>query len=213
MRIVLSRMIAWNRSKHDIRGMKFALGPVLKRRNMTQTALADRVGIGKGFMSEIVSGKKMPSFETLERMLHVLSVQPNELWGLERAKAEEPTGAAGFAEPDATAFRPGPVIEAALRRVAPEARHPQSYRIDRNMPGFGLLTGDIVVVDLGRSAETGDLVVANMLVGQEATTIVRRVAGDWLVPGDPMGDFVRIGADAAVFGVICGEVRQDITEG
>lgn len=62
----------------DPAAMKLNLGPAIRRKGMTQSALADEIGVNKGFMSEIIAGKKDPSFGTFRRILEVLDITPDE---------------------------------------------------------------------------------------------------------------------------------------
>ncbi|MEO8530853.1 MAG: helix-turn-helix transcriptional regulator [Deltaproteobacteria bacterium] len=71
--------------------MKLNISAALVRSGMTQSALADAVGIGKGFLSEIISGKKDPSFETFKRIAKVLEIDTGEAfddWPRVTAEAE-----------------------------------------------------------------------------------------------------------------------------
>lgn len=47
---------------------------------MSQTRLADLVDVGKGYISELVNGKKNPSFELLLQIADALDVEPSELF-------------------------------------------------------------------------------------------------------------------------------------
>lgn len=59
--------------------MKLRLGPVLHRRKIKQTTLADAVGVNKSYISEIVSGKKLPSMDVLSKIVEYLDVDPSEV--------------------------------------------------------------------------------------------------------------------------------------
>lgn len=65
--------------------MKLDIGPVIARRGMSQTQVADAIGVQKGYLSEIVSGKKLPSLDTFQRICDALQATPNELFGLTEA--------------------------------------------------------------------------------------------------------------------------------
>jgi DNA-binding XRE family transcriptional regulator len=47
---------------------------------LTQAGLIARVGISKGFMSELENGKRMPSAQTLYRLARQLGVSMDYLW-------------------------------------------------------------------------------------------------------------------------------------
>jgi len=59
--------------------MKFDLKSALERRGMSQQALADAIGRGKGYVSELASGKKQPSIETLDLILAALDADISEI--------------------------------------------------------------------------------------------------------------------------------------
>jgi transcriptional regulator with XRE-family HTH domain len=98
--------------------MKLQIGPVIARRRMSQTQLADAVGVQKGYLSEIVSGKKLPSLDTFMRLCDVLKATPNELFGIDRPL--------GFSE-GPQQFRTRAVLEALEAPVAQSA--PQDLKI------------------------------------------------------------------------------------
>lgn len=52
---------------------------LLKQKNMTQTELADKVGITRGGMSAIVNGKYNPKHENLIKISKILNVRPRDL--------------------------------------------------------------------------------------------------------------------------------------
>jgi transcriptional regulator with XRE-family HTH domain len=64
------------------RGMaKLKIQRILKRRGWTQTKLAEAVDVTRGYMSMLVSGKKVPSLEILERIADALDVDIGALYG------------------------------------------------------------------------------------------------------------------------------------
>jgi transcriptional regulator with XRE-family HTH domain len=54
-----------------------------KLRDMTQAELAEKVGLSNNFIALIESGKRAPSFETLERLIEVLNVNVNQIFNFE----------------------------------------------------------------------------------------------------------------------------------
>jgi len=60
--------------------MKLRIKDILRDKRLTQTALSDLVGVKKGFMSEIIAGKKNPSVETLGKIADALNVSIGELF-------------------------------------------------------------------------------------------------------------------------------------
>lgn len=92
---------------------------------------------------------------------------------------------AGFAETELTPWE-GPRLNDApdpVAALAPRAQHPSAYLLSRAAPGFSLLAGDVVILDLNASAKSGDLVVAQVIdtdIGA-ADTVLRRYLPPYLV--------------------------------
>lgn len=168
--------------------MKLAIAPQLARAGMTQTALADRVGVNKGFMSEVVSGKKYPSVETLMAIAAALGVPVVALFddaptdqGAARA---EP---AGMAE-DATPYTPAATTHGDPVRTlyASRARNAAiTHRAAVDMPGFGITAGDLLVCDLSRLPSPGEVTVAVAVDTDTGTaqTMIRRYTPPFLLAG------------------------------
>lgn len=187
--------------------MKLAIGPALKKAGVSQAWLADRIGVSRGFLSEIVSGKKRPSLETLDRMAEELGVSPGDLY-----EHDVP----GLAEP-AAQWRGGVKpygrrgLAAALSVIAPDARRPEPWLLSGDRPGFALRSGDLLVVDMNGAAEPGDIVIttdADPETG-EAVTDVSRWLDPWLESDMPSERPRRMTADGrtAILGVVRGSLR------
>ena len=52
---------------------------IRKHRGMKQQELADKIGINMQSLSKIERGLNYPAYETLEKIMEVLDVTPNEL--------------------------------------------------------------------------------------------------------------------------------------
>ena len=159
--------------------MRLVIVPHLKSRKMTASALADAVGVQKGFLSEIISGNKQPSYETLCRIIEALGVAPGEvLVGDGRALTGEIEPAT--APPEATRLPSSsgnlsPVSDEAVRAIAPWARQPVQFELALGFPSLGLLRGDILIVDIGVSPEPGDItIVTEWQGGSHGPTRLRR---------------------------------------
>lgn len=57
-----------------------------KLRDMTQAELAEKVGLSNNFIALIESGRRAPSFETLERLLEVLNVSVSQVFNFNEIK-------------------------------------------------------------------------------------------------------------------------------
>ncbi len=69
--------------------MKLRLKEILADKGMKQVTLAERVGVEKGYVSELVSGKKVPSIPTLEKIADALGVSIIELIADDRSALEQ----------------------------------------------------------------------------------------------------------------------------
>lgn len=62
-----------------------------KLRDMTQAELAKKVGLSNNFIALIESGRRAPSFETLERLIEVLNVNVNQIFNFEELNEYDTT--------------------------------------------------------------------------------------------------------------------------
>lgn len=62
-----------------------------KLRDMTQAELAEKVGLSNNFIALIESGKRAPSFETLERLIKVLNVNISQIFNFEELNKYDTT--------------------------------------------------------------------------------------------------------------------------
>ncbi|WP_350156138.1 helix-turn-helix domain-containing protein [Roseovarius indicus] len=158
--------------------MENTLGKTLRAMRMTQQELAARIGVSKGFVSEIVSGKKRPSVETLQSIAEALDISIDTFWGTSVAP--------GFSD-EVTDFQPTDPIRTDLAHMF--RRHGQNlhfYQMTSAAPGFALLEGDVVAVDFGRTAKPGEIALFEELDDfGESRKIVARWFDPWLERGEP----------------------------
>ena len=196
---------------HDLHGrkrdMKLNIRDHLKAARMKQAALAEAADITPGFLSEILSGKKQPSVETLQAIAAALKVSVADL------VADPPQDAVktiGFAEPEAEPFEPetSTSLQKALSALASACKHAETYLIRKSDASLALCAGDVLVIDLDAPLEPGALVIATIADADsgEATTVVRRYVPGWLFGS---GDPVRTDDDKTSVGVL-GSVRSMI---
>lgn len=176
------------------------LRSALKRRGWRQKELAERATVSPPYLSLILSGKRRPNTDVLLRIVDALGLDPiDDVFGMQEAGAvwaDQPTNGARDA------------LSAAYRR----ARHPETFEIAASAQGFGLLAGDLVVIDIGARATSGHLVLVQITLdeGRQSLT-VRRLAGDLLVPDGIAGDIDEANpadGSVAVRGPIIAVVRQ-----
>jgi SOS-response transcriptional repressor LexA len=191
--------------------MKLALGPLLKKVGMSQTALADAIGVNKSFISDIVAGKKRPSLATLHKIVAVLEVSPAALYDADDLPEE--TVSQGFSESEAVPFSPARVNDMAslLRAVAPDVRRPEVFQARKSCTGFGIMKGDALIVDMQGQATDGDVVLATFVDDAGvAATLLRRWVAPWLISDDPADPPLRLDPASqmvAILGAVRGSLR------
>jgi len=139
---------------------------------------------------------KSPRLENVQNIARVLGVSLAYL-----AEGERPNERAdGFGESEAEPFelrapagqRPDLAEKQRLlpQLLAPAGRQLATYRLRVAMPGFALLPGDVLIVDLKASPKTGDLVLANVadLAVGSASTVLRRYLPPYLIANDAAAD-------------------------
>lgn len=200
--------------------MKLALGPALKRHNVTQTALAEKIGVSKGFISEIVSGKKRPSVETLEKIAKALDADISVLYETGDPFAIQPSHDknAGFSDARPAVFTGNNVRlnDLLTTFIGDDMRHPATYVATADMIGFAILSGDVLVLDMKSARDIDGLVIATTTdtITGATKTLVRRRAGSALIPPDPRGPIDYIDPESpaiGILGLIKGVIRGRMT--
>lgn len=161
--------------------------------------LSIAAGLSPGTVQAIETDpKKSPQLSSVQRIAEELGVSLAYL-----VEGDTPNARAdGLEENDAVPYmlaapagqRPDLVEPQRLlpQILAPLGRQLTTYRLRAAMPGFALLPGDVLVVDLKTPPSAGDLVLANVadLAVGSASTVLRRYLPPYLVANDA-------GADAA----------------
>lgn len=151
-------------------------------------------GLSPGTISELLKDEdRSPSVENLQAIARELGT--SFLWLAEGARGNE--RATGFSENDVTPYAP-PTRHGQLRdrqpdnttlqeTLAPSARKPATFVSRIAAPLFGMLAGDVLVIDLNGTARDGDLVLATVadLNTGSATTLVRKLATPYLLSPHP----------------------------
>lgn len=189
------------------------------RAKRSASELSIAAGLSKNTVAEIENNPtRSPRLEAVQSLARELGVSLSYLaeGKIENARSD------GFEESDAQQWdlpppagqRPDLIdtTNRLLRTLAPEARNPTSYRLVKGAAGFGLLSGDVLVVDLKARPENGDLVLATVadLSTGHATTVLRRLMAPYLISseyheGEP--PLVADGARTAVVGKVVASFR------
>jgi len=197
--------------------MKLSIGPALARKKMSQAELANRIGVSRGFVSEMISGKKRPSTDTLQSIAVALDVSISELYeerGTFIYDSGPDSGQIGFSEAKPAEFtgRKNLLSETATSLISPDIRHQTHYIATKSLSCFAIQVGDILVIELQHNANTGDLVVATIADPETGTskTVVRRLYGTILASNnneEPPIDINENSQSAAILGTIEGLIR------
>lgn len=65
------------------------LASARKSRNMTQEVLAEKTGLTNNFISNIETGRSIPSLETISKLCNALDITPNDLMLGTSTKSEQ----------------------------------------------------------------------------------------------------------------------------
>lgn len=167
-----------------------SLRALIRRTGMTDEAFAASVGRSKGYISEIVNGKKTPSTRTIEQFAAQLDVPMSALLDdtdtyYNQPHSPHPTP--GFSDSSVVQWQgknPSETKEIfRLHRI--RARHPTIYTTIIDLPAFAIAAGDLVLSDLGAAPSDGDLAIATISDDRrdrQSTTLVR-AATPWYIFG------------------------------
>lgn len=187
------------------RTMKLNLNPFMRAANMNLTELATSVGIGKGYASDIRSGKKTPSPEVIAKIAAALGVEPGAI-----IDSPPPDGlqkpAADFFMADAVAKPLRNNIASLIATITPDARKAAMWKSVRSAPAFGILVGDVLIVDLGAGPLAGDLVICTP-EDYYSITLLRRWAGPYLLSDTSGQPTISSTRGIAILGVVRGVLR------
>jgi len=175
--------------------MKTNLKPLIDKRAMTQTALAESLGITRSYMSLLVSGQRDPSPALLQRMADALGVTVADI--LDQVP---PSGPRGFAESAVAPLAAPTADETRIAQAAQaQGRQVVLYRAKLDATGVGVLAGDLLAIDLQYRLQPGDVVIATETDADgNAETGLYRWADPWVMPANPAQTPRRIGTDGAV---------------
>ena len=187
----------------------------MDQHGLTARQLSLAAGLNKGYVGDVLAHpERSPSVAAIEGIARVLHVSPGGLvegdsvrrgMGESHARPWEP--ATPGQRPDLAAFH-----RQLARGLTPDARQPATLELTRGFPTFGYLAGDVVVIDLKRAPQDGDLVVCTLMDWESGaqTTLVRLWLDPFLVsadPNDPQPKLVHDGQRVAVKGPILASFR------
>ena len=153
---------------------------------LSERALSERAGSAdliRNWRRKVKAGDTGgANHESLRRVADELGVTLN--WLLHGGAATPDSQ--GMAE-DAAEFTTPPAAQAQVAGLfAAKARHPApTHRAITAMPDFAIAAGDLLICDLSRGPEPGELAIVSMIDEQAGTarTLVRRYLPPWLLSG------------------------------
>ena len=200
------------------------LRQAVNRSNRSPREISLAAGVSPGTISELLRDPdRSPSVKNLQAVAQELGV--SFVWLTEGTEAGTPPR--GFAMSVADPWEPKPSgerpdlhtpAEVLIKAVTPRARRGSTWRAKASAPLFGILTDDVLIVDLKRAAREGDIVLATVadLVTGAARTVLRKLATPYLLspdPADKQAALVVDGVRTAVMGPVIAVLRSgDLVE-
>ena len=180
----------------------------LTGRRGEKAEIARAMGISSDKLSKILSGERGIASNELPGLLSYFNIGLSERsWQHQVSEVEMVV----MANSDASTLPSQSGLDSAIKFVSPNAEHPSPFVANKDLPSFGMMRGDLVVVDIGARAEPGDLVMTSQKdpsTGAPATMIMRWI-DPWLVPeaGGPPIDLAHANPEIAVIGPVRGTLR------
>lgn len=104
-----------------------------------------------------------------------------EALGIDLAEVTGATAPArGMAEDASPAFLPFMLRDPIIAALAPNSRTPEIFTSNRDLPAFAIRIGDRLLADMGRTPNSGDIVVASQI--DQADGFSHRMICRWLPP-------------------------------
>lgn len=160
----------------------------LTQRHGELKALADATGMTSDKITKILKGERQ--------------IKSHEATRIAAFFAEKPVG---FSEAAAN-FRSqvAPIdatdrMRALAAALCPDLIRPEIYRVKQSAPAAGIVAGDLLVVQLGMTAQPGDLVIATIAdtTLDTQTSVIRRFWPPLLVPISPDDPYQALPVDDA----------------
>lgn len=165
--------------------MKFRLKELRTGMGLTQEEMSDRLGISVGLYNGLETGKRRMNADYIEAAAAIFGIRPAALID-DPETGPDASGAGGFAE-QAEPWDASPGTRNAVAGIyADVARNPAAvHRATVDLPAFGVQAGDLLVCDLSRLPQPGDLAV--LTISDPGTdnshTLIRRFVPPFLLPG------------------------------
>lgn len=161
-----------------------------------KTALARAMGIKLDQLSKILKGERQ--------------ISTVELPGLLTFFGESIGQTSGFEESAAEAYVASESTMTLIRRAMPHISNPATYKAKTAALAFGILQGDVLILDMKDPPANGDVVIASLSDDETgiAQTVIRRMVSGSLISADPSDLPIGINeAGAGIYGPVKGTLR------
>lgn len=148
------------------------------------TKAAEAIGISRDKLSKSLSGTRKFSADELLALLDYFDADDDGA-PLPLSAHEQPTRPW---RPDDLPEASRDAARAAVQFLCGNARAPGFLEVRESAPAFGLLSGDVVIIDGGRPPCDGDIVAVQVVdedSGEAIKTMLARFVGGFLVEGEP----------------------------
>lgn len=142
--------------------------------SLTQTEICEKTGINKGAMSSYLSGRYFPKQKSLEKLASALNVKISYLMGIEQSSNDlnRPKGVRIPVLGEVVAGVPIDAVEEYIdwEEITPELAETGEFfalKIKGDSMEPRIVAGDVVIVRMQSTADTGDVVIA-MVNGDDA---------------------------------------------
>ncbi len=174
----------------------FEADPTLK-----PAAVSRQAGLDISTVRKLLDGSsRNPTRQTTERVAAALgrSVASIVAGDVAAPAPDKPTAFAESAAPFDFARSIDPSVNAGsvLRALFPALRTPEVYRCMLRLPAFGLERGDLLVMDMSRSPDPGEIALVTIFESDRSVSQIRRFMPPFLPPGDPADPDQTFRADA-----------------
>lgn len=169
-----------------------------------QRQLADAVGLSPDKITKILTGKRTIRPHEIPRFVAYFTPKPR-LGGFAETAPD-------FRGPIAKPVSPGQGLAALMSALAPNAHNATIYQMSRSEPGASLLSGDLLLVELGDNASDGDLVLVTKNDPETDTqfTVLRKYQRPYLLTldiGDQRAEPAEQSLESAIVAVVKASAR------
>lgn len=171
---------------------------LLKSHGVTQTQLAGILGRDKSAITNLLQGKRQLKAPEVLKIAQFLNISESEVLGVEPHNGLGESHRIPFsAAPSAKAQSSGQVVkegEGYYLSGADEVNERMfAFEVkDDSLNLAGILAGDVVISELGKPVEAGDIVIVQHYEGGGARTLLRRYQPPFLMPHSTISTYDKL---------------------